>query len=46
MKNVDFSPCENYILSFNGTIVDAPNDENYIVWHVGEVEKLRVFKAK
>lgn len=32
VKNIEFSPCENYILSYNGTIVDAPNEDNFIVW--------------
>lgn len=45
VKEVEFSPCENYVLSYNGTIIDAPDEDNFIVWHVGEVKKLRVFKA-
>lgn len=46
VKNVEFSPCENYILSYNGTIIDAPNEDNFIIWSVNEVKKLRVFKAE
>lgn len=45
VKNVEFSPCENYILSYNGTVVDAPDEDNFIVWQLNEVKKLRVFKA-
>lgn len=45
VKQVEFSPDERYILSFNGTAIDAPNSENYIVWRVGTNEKIKVFKA-
>lgn len=45
VKEIKFSPCENYILSYNGTIVDAPDEDNFIVWSVAEVKKLRIFKA-
>lgn len=45
VKEIEFSPCENYILSYNGTIVDAPDEDNFIVWHLAEVKKLRIFKA-
>lgn len=46
MKEIEFSPCENYILSYNGTIVDAPDEDNFIVWNLLEVKKLRIFKAQ
>ncbi|KAL4443207.1 hypothetical protein ABPG74_002274 [Tetrahymena malaccensis] len=46
VKKIEFSPCENYILSYNGTIIDAPNEDNFIVWQINEVKQLRVFKAK
>mmetsp|Transcript_6005 Transcript_6005/g.6570 ORF Transcript_6005/g.6570 Transcript_6005/m.6570 type:complete len:709 (+) Transcript_6005:52-2178(+) len=45
VKNVEFAPNEQYFLSFNGTVIEAPNSENFIVWSVGTIEKLRVFKA-
>lgn len=46
VKNVEVSPNEKYILSFNGTINDAPNTENYIVWNLRTAEKIRTFKAE
>lgn len=42
---MEVSPNERYILSFNGTITDAPNTENYIVWNLRTGEKIRAFKA-
>jgi len=45
VQQVEFSPDETYALSFNGTINDAPNSENYIVWRVATAGKLRSFKA-
>jgi translation initiation factor 3 subunit B len=46
VKNVEFSPDEKYVLSFNGTVLEAPNSENYIVWNVALREKIREFKAE
>jgi len=45
VQQVEFSPDEAYALSFNGTVNDAPNSENYIVWRVATAGKLRTFKA-
>lgn len=45
VKQVEFSPDETYVLSFNGTAIEASNTENYIVWRVATIEKLRTFKA-
>jgi len=45
VQQVEFSPDETYALSFNGTVNDAPNSENYIVWRVVTAGKLRTFKA-
>jgi len=46
VKKVEFSPDEKYVLSFNGTVLEAPNSENYIVWSVDLREKIRAFKAE
>lgn len=46
VKQVEFSPDEKYVLSFNGTVLEAPNSENYIVWNVNLKEKIRAFKAE
>jgi len=43
--NVEFSPDEAFVVSFNGTVADAPNSENYIVWNVCAATKIRSFKA-
>jgi len=43
---VDISPNEKFIVSFNGTINDAPNTENYIIWNLRTAEKIRSFKAE
>lgn len=45
VQNVEFSSCETYAISFNGTVNDAPNSENYIVWRVAAAYKIRSFKA-
>jgi len=46
VRNVEFSPDEKYILSFNGPVTEAPDSENYIVWNVIELDKIRSFKAE
>jgi uncharacterized protein with WD repeat len=43
---VEFSPDENFILSFNNTILYAPDSDNYIVWNVQAGDKIREFKAE
>ena len=45
-KKISFSPDEKYVLSFNGTVLEAPNSENYIVWNVTTRQKIRSFKAQ
>jgi uncharacterized protein with WD repeat len=45
VKNVDFSPNEEYMVTFNGTVNDVNSTENYIIWNVQEIDKLRSFKA-
>jgi uncharacterized protein with WD repeat len=34
------------VVSFNGTVLEAPNSENYIIWNVPLREKIREFKAE
>ena len=46
VKQVEVSPNEKFILSFNGTITEAPNTENYIIWNLRTGEKIRTFKAE
>lgn len=46
VQNVEFSQNDKYILSFNNTVLYAPNSENYIIWNTYSGESLRVFKAE
>lgn len=37
LQNVEFSANEKYIMSYNGTVVENNDPENYIIWNVNEV---------
>lgn len=45
VKNVEFSPKEDYILSYNGNVVDTGDSDNYIIWNTNLVSVIRSFKA-
>lgn len=34
VKNLTFSPNEDYILSYNGNVLESEDSENYIVWNL------------
>lgn len=46
VKNIEFSPNEEYVLSHNGTVAESKNTENFIVWRVATNQKLRSFKSE
>ncbi|KRX09654.1 hypothetical protein PPERSA_02526 [Pseudocohnilembus persalinus] len=45
VKNIEFNSTETHILSYNGTVAENQDSENYIVWNVDQVQKVRTFKA-
>ena len=45
VKKIEFSPNEEYILSFNGTSSEVASTENYKVWILAEFECVKSFKA-
>ena len=44
VKKVEFSPNEDYLMSFNGTVSDTGSPENIVVWNLYTGKKLRIFK--
>lgn len=46
VKEVVFSGDEKYILSYNGSMNAQNGNENYIVWKLREVQKIRDFQAQ
>lgn len=44
VKKVVFSPHEDHVMSFNGTVSDNKSAENIIVWNLFTGVKLRIFK--
>ncbi len=44
MTEVDFSPNEKYLKSYNGTVSQLNDYENLIVWDFYSQKKLRTFK--
>lgn len=45
VKNVEFCPNEEYILSYNGTFIENDDTDNYIIWSLKELNIIRTFKA-
>lgn len=45
VKNIEFNADETIVLSYNGTVSENEDSENYIVWNVDQVQKIRTFKA-